>query len=102
MIHTWVRGCFRNIEELVCGYAYYRFTLCIDFDVFLLSFRFRMATIHVGDSYLSEGDVQDIIGAEVSRFMREFMLGWICTDIHELTVNMDERLGVLWVDLEVV
>lgn len=37
------------------------------FDVFLLSFIFRMATLHVGDSKLSQEAVGDIIAVEILR-----------------------------------
>lgn len=57
---------------------------CALFDVFMLSFRFRMATFHVRDSNLSEKDVRDIIAVEISRFMREVWPSRISTVRDEL------------------
>lgn len=43
--------------------------LCVVLDVFPLSFRFRMATFHVVNSYMSDEDVLDIIASENSTLM---------------------------------
>lgn len=81
--------------DLVNGYARCGFALCIHFYISLLSFRFRIATFHVGGSDLSDRDVYDIIDMEISRFMREDFPGFISIVREELIVVMDEILRIL-------
>lgn len=73
---------------------------CALFDVFMLCFIFRMATFCVGDSELSEEAINDIIVVDITRFIREDEHGLISSLKEELISVMDERLRVLWNDME--
>ena len=70
------------------------------YDTFLLHFRFRMVTFHVGDVSLSEGDLPGIVAVDILRFMREDLPGLVNTSREELISVMDERLRILSADLE--
>ncbi|CAI9276868.1 unnamed protein product [Lactuca saligna] len=59
-----------------------------------------MAIFCVGDSYMGEEDVCDIIATKIFRFMKEDLPGLINTIIKELVVVMDEHLRILQAELE--
>lgn len=66
--------------------------------MFLLSFRFRKVTFHVGDSSLSERDVLDITAVKISRFMKEDLSCLRNSVRDELISVVDKWLRILRVD----
>ncbi|CAH1426832.1 unnamed protein product [Lactuca virosa] len=66
----------------------------------LFSLQIQDVTFRVGDSDFSEDDVYDVTAIEIPRFMREDFPGLINTVREKLIVVIDERLRVIWAELE--